>query len=101
MRKIIIYVSGIISLLVSQSTFADYIDWFSRCGFWNYGMWFWYIFLFIFLLIIVSFIVLTTTNNNKWNNDAALDILKKRLANGEILENEYDSLKNKLSEKSK
>lgn len=110
MKKIIIYVSYIImSLLIIPITFADFQDWFMGCDFWNYGMWygmwFWYIYLLIFLWVIIGLIVFTykNINNNKnmWNNNTALDILKKRLASGEILEKEFDSLKNKLNEKNK
>ncbi len=105
MRKIIIYIGGVIlSLLVFSVTFANFGDWFLWCASWGYGMmWYWFFYFLIFLLIVISLIMIFNKNTNSekmmWKSDTNLSILKKRLANGEITEKEFDAMKIKLNEK--
>ncbi len=57
---------------------------------------------FFWLLILVAIVALATgifrpgTGGNNTRNDSPVEILKRRLASGEIDENEYDRLRKEL-----
>ncbi|TFB25009.1 CcoQ/FixQ family Cbb3-type cytochrome c oxidase assembly chaperone [Filobacillus milosensis] len=63
-------------------------------------------FIFTFILIIIILLIIAVlvwmfkpsnkNNSDRFNNNESLDILKQRLARGEISEEEYERLKNKL-----
>jgi uncharacterized membrane protein len=50
----------------------------------------------IFWIIAFGFIFMIVGKNNDSSNETALDILKKRLAKGDISEKEYTSLKESI-----
>jgi len=50
----------------------------------------------IFWTIVIFILVSLFSNNKEKKDDSALDILKKRLARGEISKDEYESLKNSM-----
>lgn len=67
------------------------------------GMWFAWLFWFIILVLVIWVIMRTINKNNSGRNlnststeDGPLDILKKRLAKGEISEEEYNRLKKNI-----
>lgn len=65
------------------------------------GMWFGWIF-WILLIGLVVWLVVNQNNKNKQNNsylnsESAIDILKKRYANGEILKEEFEKIKSDLN----
>lgn len=67
------------------------------------GMWFGWLFWIIILVLIVWVIMKTVNKNNSGSTfnslrhqESALDILKKRLASGEISEEEYNRLKKSI-----
>lgn len=50
----------------------------------------------IFWSIVIFILVSLFSDNKEKKDDSALDILKKRLARGEISKDEYESLKNSM-----
>ncbi len=63
-------------------------------GFGMFGFWYWIIILFI-VVGLLPIIKRNFTQTEK-NEDSALEILKKRLAKGEITPDEFEELKGKL-----
>lgn len=62
----------------------------------HFGMGFPMIFIFLGLLFLIYLFVRSISSNNEPDKETPLDILKKRLAKGEITENEYDTMKKRL-----
>lgn len=62
----------------------------------HWGMGFPMLFVFLGFFILIYLFVKVASPNNEPHKETPLDILKKRLAKGEIDENEYDTMKKKL-----
>jgi len=72
-------------------------------GLYGGGMWMFFHFLF-WLLVVIGVILLivwavrrTSRQEHRWDEETALDILKKRYARGEINKEEYETMKKDLS----
>ena len=66
----------------------------------SWGMGFGWLFGIIFLGLIIWLLVRVTNSQNnstEHRKESALDLLKKRFARGEIGEEEYERIKNKIS----
>ena len=64
------------------------------------GMWYGWILIIAIIAAVVYFITNANKNNDSRytnNSETSLDILKKRLAMGEITTEEYNKLKNELT----
>lgn len=73
------------------------MHWFNECTGFLGGMMMIGMFLFWGLLIFLGFYLMKNYINGRTTNTNYLDILKERLAKGEITEEEYERLKTKLS----
>jgi putative membrane protein len=69
-------------------------------------MWGWHWFMWIFMIIIWVLIILGAVATFKWiagskmrSSESALEILKKRYAKGEISEEEFNKMKEKITER--
>lgn len=107
MKKLIKYISfTTLFLFVMLVTNAYYYEW--HMWYWSWMMWywygFWYIYTIIFILVIIALFAflfkwLHWDYRMQWHKKDYIEILKNRLASGEIKEDEYDKLKKKLGEK--
>jgi len=65
---------------------------------WHWGMW---IFFIIFWLLIILGIaaIIRWFNAKTWNKESSIEILEKRYAKGEISKEEFEKMKEKITER--
>lgn len=101
MKKLLNYILGVFSLSFIPVTLADIGDGYPMMngGFGYGGAWYSFFPMLIFWLILILLIIFTLKYFfQKGADETPLEILKKRLAKGEITEAEFEKLKKKLGE---
>lgn len=103
-NKILLMISGFILVLpAALSAAPGYCNWAYGPG-WHRGMFFGGgMFMWIFNIVILGVVIFLAVKFfrhgalNTAGNETALDILKKRLAKGEITKEEYEGLKKEIA----
>jgi putative membrane protein len=64
----------------------------------HYGVGGWFMWILLVIVIVIAFYLVVQTQKGRTTRETPLEILKKRYARGEITKEDYDRLKQELSE---
>jgi putative membrane protein len=64
----------------------------------HYGYGGWFMWILLVIVIVIAFYLVVQTQKGRTSRETPIEILKKRYAKGEITKEDYDRLKQELSE---